>query len=68
MAVLAGIGFTMSLFIGTLAFDDPLRGAQVRLAVFGASLLSACMGYFILKYQSAKSHGSIENNAGRITL
>lgn len=68
MAVLTGIGFTMSLFIGTLAFNDPALGAQVRLAVFGASLLSACIGYFILKYQSGKICSSIENNAGRITF
>lgn len=62
LAVLAGIGFTMSLFIGTLAFDDPLRGAQVRLAVFGASVLSAFLGYFILRGQAGKAVGPIENN------
>jgi NhaA family Na+:H+ antiporter len=40
MAVLTGIGFTMSLFIGTLAFDDEVVLKQVRLGVLAASLLS----------------------------
>ena len=40
MAILTGIGFTMSLFIGTLAFDDEAVLKQVRLGVLVASLLS----------------------------
>jgi Na+:H+ antiporter, NhaA family len=40
MAILTGIGFTMSLFIGTLAFDDEAILKQVRLGVLAASLLS----------------------------
>jgi NhaA family Na+:H+ antiporter len=40
MAILTGIGFTMSLFIGTLAFDDETVLKQVRLGVLAASLLS----------------------------
>jgi NhaA family Na+:H+ antiporter len=40
MAILTGIGFTMSLFIGTLAFDDETILTQVRLGVLVASLLS----------------------------
>jgi NhaA family Na+:H+ antiporter len=40
MAILTGIGFTMSLFIGTLAFDDEAILMQVRLGVLAASLLS----------------------------
>ena len=39
MAILTGIGFTMSLFIGTLAFDDEAVLKQVRLGVLAASLL-----------------------------
>ena len=35
-----GIGFTMSLFIGTLAFDDEAVLKQVRLGALMASLLS----------------------------
>jgi Na+:H+ antiporter, NhaA family len=40
MAILTGIGFTMSLFIGTLAFDSEAVLKQVRLGVLAASLLS----------------------------
>jgi NhaA family Na+:H+ antiporter len=44
MAWLGGIGFTMSLFIGRLAFDDPLLFEQARLGVLLASALSASIG------------------------
>jgi NhaA family Na+:H+ antiporter len=49
VAVLGGIGFTMSLFIGTLAFDDAAHEAQVRLGVLAGSLLSAVVGYLVLR-------------------
>ena len=48
VACLAGIGFTMSLFIGTLAFADPRSLAAIRLAVLAASFVSAVLGWFIL--------------------
>ena len=50
-AVLCGIGFTMSLFIGSLAFEhgDFDYAAQVRLGVIEGSLLSALLGYTILR-------------------
>jgi NhaA family Na+:H+ antiporter len=44
VAILTGIGFTMSLFIGTLAFDDENILTQLRLAVLIASLASGLAG------------------------
>jgi NhaA family Na+:H+ antiporter len=46
--ILTGIGFTMSLFIGTLAFDDEAIMVQVRLGVLIASLLSGVVAVAIL--------------------
>jgi len=49
MSLITGIGFTMSLFIGTLAFDDIQTQTYVRLGVILGSVLSAISGYFLLK-------------------
>lgn len=48
MSLLTGIGFTMSLFIGTLAFTDALLLAEVRLGVITGSILSAVSGVIVL--------------------
>jgi Na+:H+ antiporter, NhaA family len=48
MAVLTGIGFTMSLFIGTLAFQDPDYNTAVRIGVLAGSLVCGLAGYFVL--------------------
>jgi len=51
MAVLCGIGFTMSLFIATLALGEssPEAGDAARLGVLMGSLASATGGYFLLR-------------------
>ncbi len=51
VAILTGIGFTMSLFIGSLAFEhSPVDyAAPLRAAVLSGSVLSAVVGYMLLR-------------------
>lgn len=49
LACLAGIGFTMSLFIGGLTFDDAVLMNQTRLGVLTGSLISGMMGFLLLR-------------------
>jgi Na+:H+ antiporter, NhaA family len=53
VACLAGIGFTMSLFIGSLSFADPALMNEVRLGVLSGSALSAVVGFAVLRMVSA---------------
>lgn len=48
VACLAGIGFTMSLFIGSLSFDDPALMNAVRAGVLSGSVVSAVVGFTVL--------------------
>jgi len=45
---LAGIGFTMSLFIAGEAFHDPAAFAAAKIAIFGASIVAAVIGGVVL--------------------
>jgi NhaA family Na+:H+ antiporter len=56
-SVVCGIGFTMSLFIGGLAFEagDFYYAAAVRMGVMEASLAAALWGYFVLRYAGSTS-------------
>ena len=49
VALLCGIGLTMSLFIGGLAFDDAAHATAIRLGVLAGSIVSGTLGYFLLK-------------------
>jgi len=49
VAVLTGIGFTMSLFIGTLAFDAASLETSARLGVLGGSAVAAVLGFLLLR-------------------
>jgi NhaA family Na+:H+ antiporter len=54
LSCLAGIGFTMSLFIGNLAFVDPQQIAAVKFGVLGGSLVSAITGIVVLRFASPR--------------
>ncbi len=49
IGALAGIGFTVSIFISSLAFDDPEFLMEAKAAVLGASVLAGLIGYFSLR-------------------
>lgn len=55
MAILCGIGFTMSLFIGGLAWDHSRFDAEIRLGVLGGSLISAVAGAAVLSWALSQS-------------
>ena len=56
VALLCGVGFTMSLFIGALAFrpDDVAAQTEVRLGVIAGSLLSTLVGMALLGWSQAR--------------
>ncbi len=49
VVVLTGVGFTMSLFIGSLAFTPPLYSVELKIGVLGGSLVSGIVGYLLLR-------------------
>ncbi|MGJ1204139.1 Na+/H+ antiporter NhaA [Sphingobacterium lactis] len=48
VGLLAGIGFTMSIFIAILSFKDPLFVSEAKLSILITSLLAGVVGYFFL--------------------
>jgi NhaA family Na+:H+ antiporter len=55
VSILTGIGFTMSLFVGNLAFADNTQYIDgVKIGVLAGSLLSTLCGYFLLLLTSKK--------------
>ena len=55
VSILTGVGFTMSLFVGNLAFAESIQYIDgVKIGVLAGSLLSTVFGYFILLYASKK--------------
>ncbi|GLS25114.1 Na+/H+ antiporter NhaA [Marinibactrum halimedae] len=56
LAFLAGMGFTMSLFISALAFpDNAVLLAQAKLGIIGGSLVAGAVGFSILFQQATRS-------------
>ncbi len=49
VGLLAGIGFTMSIFIAILSFNDPLSISEAKLSILITSLLAGIIGFMVLK-------------------
>jgi NhaA family Na+:H+ antiporter len=62
---LAGIGFTMSLFIASSAFDSAVLLGVSKVAILAASLLASIMGFVMLRLTSPvkKGHSMLEETA-----
>ncbi|WP_374829777.1 Na+/H+ antiporter NhaA [Paenochrobactrum pullorum] len=55
VAILCGIGFTMSIFIGLLSFPSELMQTETKLGVLMGSGLSAVIGYLLLRVAPTKT-------------
>ena len=56
-AILGGIGFTMSIFITLLAFDNSETVANSKIAVVFSSCIAGLIGYLFLKWQKRRDGG-----------
>ncbi len=56
LGFLGGIGFTMSMFISMLAFDDVNFITNSKIAIVFASLLAGVIGFSILKFSKTHTH------------
>lgn len=55
IGLLGGIGFTVSLFISDLAFNDPVSVANAKTAILLISVVSGALGYLVLRTTSKRA-------------
>lgn len=55
VGLLAGIGFTMSIFISILSFADPLLVQEAKFSILVGSVISGLLGYLVLNFDSKKN-------------
>ena len=64
VCTLAGIGFTVSLFIASLAFDDPAAISEAKIGILAASVVAAVLGATILLRAGAAKPESSQQELG----
>lgn len=62
-AFLCGIGFTMSLFIGSLAFENAARMNEVKLGVLAGSVVSGLLGFGVLSWVAGSARAPAARGA-----
>lgn len=63
-SMLAGIGFTMSLFISNLAFSDPMTLSSAKVGILVASFISAALGWIVLSRNGQHKQQPKEDQKG----
>lgn len=64
VGLLAGIGFTMSIFIALLSFKNHIDFQnEAKFAILIASLIAAISGYFVLKFSHIRKRRKLDNNS-----
>jgi NhaA family Na+:H+ antiporter len=58
LAAVAGIGFTVALFIDGLAFADPILADKARMGIFAGSLVAGIAGYLLLRRAAVAPPGA----------
>ncbi len=62
VSLLCGIGFTMSLFIGLLAFaNHPVLQSEVKVGILGGSMVAGILGYLILRFSKRRAEEEPED-------
>lgn len=59
LGLVAGIGFTMSIFIATLSFDREVQSNMAKLAVIAGSIIAALAGTILLQINSGRGNGKV---------